>query len=171
MNKSILVIVTLLFLINFLMLVSAKDTLIGGGYVCDHLIGNAGSVKLVNFSYPNVEVEVTSSHYIGNPLFGLFYPMKLMTENLAADIKIEDNNYIYGPEHLNLILDKYYRLNKYPIKENYVFQVGGQYKYEINFFLRAKTFADVFTSKCTQSNLGTLEICTDQLDGKCPPSA
>ena len=181
MNKKILIPIALLLFIIVAGFVSARDTTFGSGYVCDKVIENTGSVRLIDFSYPNVEIELTANDYIGNSFLGFFHPMKLMTENLAAEIKVEtqtftnprtgeeitSNVYIGGPEHLNLILNKYYNYGKYPFTENLQFQVGGPYYYKIHFFLSAKTFADLFTAKCTQGTLGVIELCTDQPDGKC----
>ena len=181
MNKKILMPIAFVILLSLVVFVSARNTMVGSGFECDKTVENAGSVSLVSFSYPNVEIEVTANDYIGNSFLGFFHPMKLMTENLAAEIKVEaqtftnprtgeeitSNVYIGGPEHLNLILAKYYNYEKYPFTENLQFQVGGSYHYKIHFFLRAKTFADLFTAKCTQGTLGVIELCTDQPDGKC----
>jgi len=157
---------------------SAKETMVGRGYECNTLVENAGSVRLINFSYPNVEVEVTINSYIGSSFLGFFHPMKLMTENLAAEIKIEtqkftnprtgeeivDEVYIHGPDHLNLILDKYYNYGGYPRTERFNFQVGP-YNYKINFFLSSKTFWNIFGSECVQANLGVIELNATQGTG------
>ena len=91
MGKKTLMIFSLLMIsILSVSIISAKETMVGSGFECDNLIENAGSVRLVDFSYPNVEVEVTINDYIGNGFFGfLFSPMKLNIENLASEIKIE----------------------------------------------------------------------------------
>ena len=174
----------LIFLITLLSLTiftSAKETMVGSGSVCDKLVENAGSVRLINFSYPNIEVEITTNSYIGSSFLGFFHPMKLMTENLATEIKIETQKFanpktgeeiveevrVHGPDHLNLILDKYSVFSKYPKKEIQKFQILNQGYYELHFFARAKTFADLFKSRCTQGTLGIIELCTDKPDGNC----
>lgn len=177
--KKIIIPIMLIILVSLAIFVSAKETMVGGGFECDTLVENAGSVRLIDFSYPNVEVEVTTNSYVGSSFLGFFHPMKLMTENLAAEIKIETQTYtppiphgsdqiieqetieqkvyVYGPDHLNLILGKYYNYGGYPRKERVSFQVGP-YDYKINFLLRAKTFANLFTAKCNQANLGVIEL-------------
>lgn len=182
MNKKIIIPIVLLTLFSLAVFVSAKETLIGRGSMCDNIVENAGSVRLVSFSYPNVEIEITANDYIGNAFLGFFHPMKLMTENLAAEIKIEkeiyspprspeqkieQDVYIYGPDHLNLILTNYYNYGKYPFTEKFNLRVGP-YHYKIHLFLKVKTFWDFFTVKCTQATLGVIELCADQPDGKCP---
>jgi len=174
MRRNIILLFSALIFLHLIFFVSAKQTTSGSGFECDRIINDVGSIRLIDSSSHQIKVEITANEYIGNSFLGFFHPMKIMTENLAAEItseeitidgKIEKMN-VYGPEHLNLILGNFYNYRKYPRTEEFTFNINS-YDYELHFFLRTKTFADLFSSRCVQGSLGKIEICGDRPNGDC----